>query len=495
MPKMPRWTFALALAGCSAGSEPVVKPAPDATAPLDVAAQPDVPGLDRMAWDVAPLDVSRPDAGDPVDVAPDAAPDVEPDVSREQFCMGAGPPVLVGDRLTMSTRCVGRIAEAVFRHAVCTCSDLGLAGYLYTDSFDSGRGESGSGERGGAVGINGAFTLVGATRIGDALTISGTAPLRLVGGHTVRGDLSIQGNLEVVGQLEVERSARVRGSLLALGPFRVRGDLTTPAGSLPIGVINVSGARRTGAVDVAPPCACRDTEIFDIAGAVREAQTRNDNAAVSLRTDVLNAVVGERRLDLPCGRFYIDRIAGLGSIALNVPGRTALFVGGDFDLGGMFDVRLGPMGELDVFIAGSITGAGYLRMGRVSRPSKVRFYIAGNRGFTLAGAAGFQGNVYAPRAPVTIAGYNVMHGSLFAGRVLTGGDLTIHYDRSVLRAGDDCPTPPPATPGGCTGCGAGVCRGDQACVGGACTMCRTDADCCAPLLCETRTGQCLPLPP
>ena len=46
------------------------------------------------------------------------------------------------------------------------------------------------------------------------------------------------------------------------------------------------------------------------------------------------------------------------------------------------------------------------------------------------------GNVYAPRAPVTIAGFNEMRGSLFAGRVATAGDLTIHYDRSVLRAGD-----------------------------------------------------------
>jgi autotransporter-associated beta strand protein len=97
-------------------------------------------------------------------------------------------------------------------------------------------------------------------------------------------------------------------------------------------------------------------------------------------------------------------------------------------------------------------------------------------------------------APVTIAGFNEMRGSLFAGRVATAGDLTLHYDRSVLRAGDDCPAEPPPA-GGCTGCGAGVCRATQACVSGACAMCRSDADCCAPFVCETRTGQCLPLPP
>ena len=477
-----RWIVPFCFAACSAGEE-VAVPGPDAAAP-----PPDVAAIDRApGLDVTPLDVTSP----PDAEAPDAAPDAAPDVTREQFCMGAGPPVVVGDRVTMSTRCVGRIAEAVFRHAICTCTDLGLAGYLYTDSFDSG-GSGGMGERGGAIGINGGLGLVGVMRIGDALTMSGTQPLRLVGAHTVRGDLSLQGNLEVVGVLDAERNARIRGNLVALGPFNVRGDLTTPPGSLPLGVIRVDGMRRQAPVDVAPPCACRPEEIFDVAAAVNEVRARNDNAAVGLRTDVLNAVVGEVRVELPCGRFFIDRVAGLGSIALTVNGRTALFVGGDFDLGGFFDVRLGPMGELDVFILGSITGAGYLRMGRVSRPSKVRFYIAGDRGFTLAGAAGFQGNVYAPRAPVTIAGFNEMRGSLFAQRVATAGDLTIHYDRSILRAGDDCPD---ATTPGCTGCGAGVCRGTQACVSGACGMCRTDGDCCTPLVCETRTGQCLPLPP
>jgi hypothetical protein len=478
-----RWIMALALAGCSAGEEVAVAP-PDASSPT-----PDVASIDRAPppLDITALDINTPPPEDAV--AADA--DVAPDVTREQFCMGAGPPVVVGDRVTMSTRCVGRLAEAVFRHAICTCTDLGLAGYLYTDSFDSG-GMGGSGERGGAVGVNGGLGLIGVMRIGDALTLAGTAPLRLVGAHTVRGDLSIQGNLEVAGVLDAERNARIRGSLLALGPFNVRGDLTTAPGSLPLGVIRVDGSRRTAPVDVAPPCACRPEQIFDVAAAVNEARTRNDNTAVGLRTDVLSAVVGEVRVELPCGRFYIDQVAGLGSIALTVNGRTALFVGGDFNLGGFLDVRLGPMGEVDIFILGSITGAGYLRMGRVSRPSKVRFYIAGDRGFTLAGAAGFQGNVYAPRAPVTIAGFNEMRGSLFAGRVATAGDLTIHYDRSVLRAGDDCPDP--ARPG-CTGCGAGVCRATQACVNGACGMCRTDADCCAPTVCETRTGQCLPLPP
>ena len=484
-----RWILASLFLGCSAApNDVVVAPDTDSGAPRD-AGFVDIPAR--------PIDIPAPppppDVGSPQD-APAVFVDAPADVTREEFCRGAGPPVLVGDTVRPSTRCIGQIAETVFRHAICTCTDLGLAGYLHTDSFDSSMGDLTPTQRGGAVGINGAFSLIGATRIGDALTISGATPLRLVGVHTIRGDLSLQGSVEVGGTLEVERNARVRGPITALGTFRVRGDLTTPPGSFPLGVLRVDGSRRSGAVDVQPPCACRDDEIVNIAGVVAHGERNNDNASVNFNRTVFNAVVGSAQVELPCGRFYVDRIAGLGAIELTVNGRTALFVGGDFDLGGFFNVRLGPMGELDVFVAGSILGAGYLRMGRVSRPSRVRFYIAGNRGFTLAGAAGFQGNVYAPRAPVTIAGFNEMRGALFANRITTAGDLDIHYDRSIQRAGENCPeTPPPA--GGCTGCGTNVCRATQACVAGACGMCRADGDCCAPYVCETRTGQCLPIPP
>ena len=299
-----RWLVALALAGCSAGEEVTVN-GPDAAAAPDAVVDVVRP-IDVAPYDITPLDVVRGE-----DVVPEAAVDTGPDViTREQFCMGAGPPVVVGDRVTMSTRCVGRIAEAVFRHAICTCTDLGLAGYLQTDSFDSGASMM-MAENGGAVGINGGLSLVGVMRIGDALTMSGTAPLRLIGAHTVRGDLALQGDLQVAGTLDVERNARIRGNLLAIGPFRVRGDLTTQPGTLPLGVINVSGARRSANVDVAPPCACRDSEIFDVRGAVTDASARNDNAAAGFRRDVFNGVVGEARVELPCGRFFVERIAGL----------------------------------------------------------------------------------------------------------------------------------------------------------------------------------------
>lgn len=480
---LARLVVPLALAvGCAAETSAVVveldagSPPADVLRPLDVgrAAPLDVPGIDLIATDVvAPQE----------DVTPDA-----PEVSREMFCEGSGPPVQVGPPGAM--RCAGRLAETVFRYGLCSCADLGLAGFLRTDSYDSARGMMGR-ERGGAVGVNGNYSIIGYSEIGDTLTMAGAAPLRLVGAHSVDGDFNLGGPLEVIGTLTARRNSRVRGNITALGPFNVRGDLTTQRGALALGVIRVDGSRTSADVTVDPPCACAPSEIFDAAAAVADARTRNDNADARFDATRFNAVLGRQVTELPCGRFYAERVAGLGSIELRVEGRTALFIGGDFDLGGFFDVQLGPRGELDVFIAGSVLGAGYLRMGGTSRPSGVRIYIAGDRGFTLLGAARFVGNVYAPRAPVTIAGYMNLHGSLFARNIITGGDLDVHYDRSILRAGMDCPPEP--VPDTCRRCG--VCPTAQACVDGRCGGCRTDADCCEPLVCNTGNQRCEPIPP
>lgn len=467
--------------GCAAGDADVIsldagRPAVDARpSPLDAL----VP-----RFDVQPLDI---EAREDSIALSDTGPDM-PEVSRAAFCEGSGPPVTIGPPGAM--RCAGRLAETVFRYSLCSCNDIGLAGFLRTDSFDSARGMMGR-ERGGAVGVNNGYAIVGYSQLGDTLTAAGIAPLNLVGVHTLDGDLNLGGPLQVGGTLDVGRNARVRSNITALGTVRVRGDLTQQSGAFALGAIRVDGRRSSGAVAFDPPCACGAGDIFDTVGAVRDAEGRNDNLDGGFDRARFNAVVGAQVTTLPCGRFYADRVAGLGSIELRVEGRTALFVGGDFDLGGFFNVVLGPRGELDVFVAGSVLGAGYLRMGGTSRPSGIRIYIGGAGGFTLLGASRFVGNLYAPRAAVTIAGYMNLHGALFARDIRTGGDLDVHYDRSILRAGDACPEEP--TPTACRRCG--TCRASQACVDGRCGECRTDADCCEPLVCNTTSHACESIPP
>ncbi len=470
------------VAACSSDDTTVVVVPDGGTARVDAGAQRmDVPGR----WDVPPLDVPAPDvvAKDVVE----AGADVTDVPTRAQYCEGTGPALQVGP--PGASRCAGRLAETVFRYAICTCSDLALAGYLRTDSYDSSRGGP-TGERGGAVGVDGNYTIVGYSNLGDNLTIAGGAPLSLVGVHTLREDLYLGGSLTVIGTLDVNRDAHVHGNVTALGPFHVHRDFQQQNGSFLLGSITVDGARSDGMVSYPPPCPCGPTEVFDIAGAIDDARANNDNVAGLFDPTHFDAVVGQQITVMPCGRYFANRVAGLGDIELHVDGRTALFIDGDFDLGGFFNVVLGAQGELDVFIRGNVLGAGYLRMGGSSRPSGVRIYIAGANGFTLLGASQFVGNVYAPRAPVTIAGYMNLHGAIFAHDLHTGGDLDVHYDRTIVHAGDECPPDP--TPATCAHCGS--CRSSQACVAGACGRCRTDADCCDPLVC-TAAGVCDSVPP
>lgn len=65
----------------------------------------------------------------------------DPDQTREEYCMGSGPPVVVGDQGGTTTGvCTGDIAQTTFRFALCVCEDYSSSGALTTDSFDSSQG-------------------------------------------------------------------------------------------------------------------------------------------------------------------------------------------------------------------------------------------------------------------------------------------------------------------------------------------------------------------
>ena len=57
--------------------------------------------------------------------------------TRAGYCMGAGPPVLVGDSDAgvPGGTCVASIAQRVFTNAVCSCTDAGVVGYFRTRSW------------------------------------------------------------------------------------------------------------------------------------------------------------------------------------------------------------------------------------------------------------------------------------------------------------------------------------------------------------------------
>jgi len=443
-----------ALAGCNCGGAPPGRPGADGSTGGDGS----VPGMDGSS--------SGEDTG------------LDARIDRVAFCMGMGPAVIVGDATVGTDTCAGAIASRVFDNAICTCQNANVAGYLRTRSFDSGMGTMDR-AAGAPVGIDGDYLTGGYADIGGSFVVAGTAGVTFGGYLEVRGDARFAGDIHAAGYIHVARDLWVLGNVTNIGLLAIDRDLHQPSGRTLATFPTIGGSTLRGTFSVEPPCDCTPAGLVDIGAIVADGVLHNDNADVGLDPDLLANVAGLGvEITLPCGRYALSGIGGLGAITVSVPGRTALFVDGDVNALGVFDVTLGPAGELDLFIRGNLLSIGLGSYGDPAHPARTRIYVGGSGDVTLVGAAGFVGNVYAPHARITAAGATTVYGSLFGREIDMPGYLDVHYDRAILDVDRDCPPPP-----GC-GCGAGDgCPDHRACLGGSCAACTSDADCCAPLVC------------
>ncbi|MCB9601512.1 MAG: hypothetical protein H6721_25980 [Sandaracinus sp.] len=396
------------------------------------------------------------------------------------FCDGTGPLFQVGDGIG-EPRCGGTVTQTTFRYALCACDGFALAHELFVDAFDSRDGPYAPGGRGGSVGSN--------------VDLAGSANVFIKGSLTA--ELDVEGSGE---RLEVEGTIRAGGMCTGNARFRAGKDLYAGRGvsvdrlhvgglvHVPDGAAydvrtfeEVGGVVREP-VDVDTPCDCEPSRLLDIDAVVASYRDDNDDAMAGLSPGQLGEGDG-RSVTLDCGRYYFDRIAG-GSLELVIRGRVAIFVASDFSLTGPFVVRFEPGGELDLFVDGNVVAMDTWTVGDPDRPSRLRLYVGGAGTFDLGAGGAIAAHVYAPRAELVTPGALELYGSLFARRMAVSGPLTVHYDEAILDAGDSCPMP--GTCSSCRDCG------NQACVDGACGLCRSDADCCAPLVCAA--GRCIPEP-
>lgn len=402
------------------------------------------------------------------------------------FCSGKGPIVTVTDSTTSSSyqTCTGRIAETKFTNALCTCNDASVAGYLRTRSFDSAKQTSP--DLGGSVGVNKTYIIsAGYTDIGGSFAIAGADSLSFAGYLKTGGDFRSAGSALVAGYTNIGRNAWLASGMTGVGPVSVAGDLhsSRPIVAIPL---SLGGTQYQEAIIVTPPCPCTDKDILDIAPLVADAKLHNDNLANGISPSMFNLVVGNVSATLPCGRFYIEQMGGIGNIIINVTGRVALFVDGSIATAGNLEFRLAADAEIDIFVRDNLALTGRATFGAKDRPARSRIYVGGDGDVMLVGDGQFVGNVYAPRSLVTAVGYVDVWGSVFARDFVSPGYANFTYDRAIQHAGDVCdPTTPP--PGTCTQCG--TCTDGTACVGGTCGACRTDADCCSLLVCSA--GKCI----
>lgn len=385
-----------------------------------------------------------------------------------------------------STWCGGILAQTTFTFGLCVCGDMNMAGGLYTDGF-SGSGKAAPDELAGSAGVNGTFRNYGDTDIGGSLFTG--ADFHPIGNHDIRGELHVGGEAEIAGgDIHIFQDAYVTGSILGIR-YVIDGVLHIPAASS-VGLAVEAADVVREPVRVVPPCRCDQDREVDIAGRVAEAARDNDNGRIGLTPEALVGVVHPVDLELPPGRYYLDRLTAFAPVEIRVTGPTALFIEGDLKSASIVEIVLAenaPDAALDIFVAGSILATGVFELGTRDRPAQVRAYVAGAEDVRLAGDLDLGLNLYAPNARVVAAGPLDIWGSLTCRELLDAGVVRVHYDTDVLDAGDDCDPGPLDPVEGCTGCED---CGNQACIDGECTSCTDSAQCCAPLMCVN--GTCVP---
>ncbi|MCB9559047.1 MAG: hypothetical protein H6709_24635 [Kofleriaceae bacterium] len=361
------------------------------------------------------------------------------------YCQGNGPPILVGDGITVGEGngssddvCSGEIAVRTFRHALCTCEGYVTSTRLDTDSFDSAAGPYTPGGVAGPVGIDGVLQTSAALAIGGDLTVAGGGGAALGGDLDVVGDLAVGGALGTAIAVTVGGDAAVAGSI-DLAALTVAGTLTVPAGETIGAATLTTGATVRAPVTVEPPCACAPDDLIDIADFVLAHRGDNEDALLGLTPDRLTDYVGDTTLVLPCGRYYLGPVRGQGALTLRVTGRVAILVDGDVSLEAPLTVILdGDDAELDLLIGGLLGSTDAIVAGDPARPASTRIYVGGDGVINLAGGSTLAANLYAPRAAVSLSGGATVHGSLFVRRLEQSAPVTIHYDVDVLRADVGC---------------------------------------------------------
>ena len=352
--------------------------------------------------------------------------------------------------------CASQVAADTFTAAVCSCEDTRVAGYLRTTSFRSRPLPAGvptalmsavGAAAAGSVGVNRDYVTAGYADVRGSFIVAGARDVAF-GGYLKAGeDVRLNPAFDVAGLVEVGRDAFLKNDARVFGKVDIGRDLYLEPGSdiSGIAVVDVGGQRRSEAVQVEAPCACAPEQIIDVAALVDAARDDNDNAGAGLGADDLNAVVGiGAEATLPGGRYYLHQLGGVGSLTLHVSADTALFVEDDLIATGLLRVELAPDAELDVFVRDNLVVTGAAVFGDPERPSATRIYVGGTGDVTIAGAAAFVGNLYAPQANILVGGVGQVWGSLFGENIIAAGFVDLGYDASIRDGGEGCP---PLEPG------------------------------------------------
>lgn len=382
--------------------------------------------------------------------------------------------------------CLGNLAQRQFTWAICACNAVSTTNVVRTDAYDSRLGPWEPGGTGGGIGMNGDFRATNVLDIGGTLWVAGTGGIDTRNVVDIAHEVHSGGPFAPRGITAVGRDAFVNGDVSAANTLSIVGRLFQPENASVSGSVTYA-ERVTGPVEVADACRCEPDDLLPIGEIVARHVTDNDNAAVGLDPDVLVDPDGDINLTLPCGRYYLSQISTSQKLSIVATGRTALFIGGDITSSNELQISIVPGAELDVFVGGTFNTNNRVRIGSANFSALVRLYVGGQSTLTWNNNVLIGAYVYAGRTPLSLSNKFEVFGGLFVSNLEASNEVTVHYDRAILSAGEECEEPPPeeATCETCVDCA------NQACVDGFCGACTTSADCCSPLVCVE--GQCLSL--
>jgi hypothetical protein len=322
-----------------------------------------------------------------------------------------------------------------FSYALCTCQDLTQIGFLKV-----GTGPSGD----GSVGVDGVSAVANDSQIAGSWVSWGD--WRAGTGAHIGGDLRSAQNLTVAGAVWVGKNVAVKGDMTGAGFLDVGGTLAVGGNDVFLGVRTVAGGRAAFDGPTQPPCGCDPATLFDVAGAVAQARTVNDNAARGVPAGA-QLDVGVQRFTLDTGRYYFAGVHNIGAGVLDIRGNVSIYIDGSLDEIGAEAIRIETGASLDLYVSGVVRLVGFSPLGDRQSPSSFRLFVGGSDRVSFsAGLQEFFGSIYAPTSDIAAAGVTLVWGSLFARNVIDAGVLAINHAGA---------TPTCTPPGGGGGGGGG----------------------------------------
>lgn len=428
-------------------------------------------------------------------------------------CIGGGPPITIADGA--KNPCAGSLAQVTFTWGICSCKDAMTQSNFYFDGFNSLKGgyDPGKPKLGGGIGANGKIRMTSDTdvwgQVWASQTSSGQAwphAFSTASTAAVHHDVQCGGALDGAN-LTSGRDAHVSGDIS--GTVKIAKTLYQTPGATRSAGTTFTTLDTSANVTVKPPCDCQ-TKV-PVAAIVAARQASNDNALIALDPDIFNKPMPPKRIDLPCGHYYLKGFNLTSASSIVAHGRTAIYIDGDISASAFLAITLDPTGELDVFVSGTVTATSTLRLGSANYPALMRVYVGGSQPFVVSSTIIVATNLWAGNSSVTWESNSDMFGALFAGDLLVKSNFNMHHDTAVVTAGATC-SPPGGAPdagapdagggdasasadgGGATPCGSCKDCGNQACVqpAGVCGTCTTSAQCCSPLVCVGGTCRISP---